>query len=171
MSKTYKAKCTLYTDDADFDTYKEMYINCNDIECLMNEITADTIFEYIDDCKQAEFEDFIYGIKNKDRLVLLTGIFSTWNGSSKTAAIETLDDVLHNILEDYNTVKFDDGILKVEAAHHDGTNIFEIRPLTKKGIKYYKRNEFNYDLKEPVSYMIANRPYCIGKFTLEEVTL
>lgn len=48
-----------------------------------------------------------------------------------------------NSIEDFG-VRFDNGIIEVDAMHHDGTNTFYIRKLSKRGLKKVEYYENNY---------------------------
>ena len=91
--------------------------------------------ENIKDCKQ-------YNVP-----VLITGRLGLWDGSHEIVPV--VETSVHSAIKrmlgrDINDIdaEFNDGKIIVNAYHHDGTNTFEIRALSKKGLGYqYSGND------------------------------
>ena len=69
---------------------------------------------------------------------LLTGVCGRWNGSAKGGSfIRTFSDLLNCIGHlDYLKIIDRNGHLIIEGCHHDGSDYYEIKKLTKHGQKY-----------------------------------
>lgn len=64
-----------------------------------------------------------------------------WDGRQDGGRVfKGLWNAISACFEDFNEIYQDGMLLKVKAIHHDGTNHFEIRELTQKGLEYYERN-------------------------------
>ena len=64
-----------------------------------------------------------------------------WNGRFEGGkVIKGLWNAITSCFEDYNEIYQEDMLLKVKAIHHDGTNYYEIREITPRGLEYYHNN-------------------------------
>ena len=78
---------------------------------------------------------------------LLTGYCGTWRGNMAGGKfIHTVDDLLSVIRHlDYIRIVDRNGHLIITGWHHDGSDEYELKLLTKKGYKYAKCNYFAKD--------------------------
>lgn len=127
-----------YTEEHAKESYKE----CNgeeptqsQLECWINDE-----MEFARDSFECEMKNFL---KRHDKFILF-GTFGAWDGPKGICAlVDDLDDLQSALsLRGDNTVTFEDvsGKLIVTQSHHDGTNYYELRPLTKKGLDHYNNN-------------------------------
>jgi hypothetical protein len=107
------------------------------------------LYAFMDECNSEYFDDVICEIQSyeschgKQTYVVLASI-GRWNGTFDGGDImEGMESIFRKCFEDYNHVYVDGRRLKISAVHHDGTNSFEIRELTEKGIAYFRRNEYD----------------------------
>ena len=94
--------------------------------------------------------------KENDGPVLVTGTLGLWNGTK--TIYPTKCDCLFDAVEkcigssDGAKVTFSNGVVIVEAYHHDGTNRFTINKLSKKGLtstnKYDEYFPYNVEIKK-----------------------
>lgn len=54
---------------------------------------------------------------------------------------------------DYWKIYDENGHLYLQCSHHDGTNFFEIKEVTKKGVEYLENWEYNYNDKRTEEYI------------------
>lgn len=72
-----------------------------------------------------------------------------WNGRFDGGKIiRGLWKSISECFEDYNEIYQEGKRLKVKAIHHDGTNYFQIRELTDRGLEYMRRNEYHLSDRE-----------------------
>lgn len=90
---------------------------------------------------EIEFErlkDFFQG-----KTVGFFGEVGLWHGTYKAGKIGDFEQLFWRVIEDCDYFKFYDenGHLYLTCSHHDGTNHFEIKELTKKGREYLSNFE------------------------------
>ena len=121
----------------DYEEYKE-YCEANDCEPQAED--SQDYWDYVSDRRSLEYDDFISNMENSaqaDQPCLLTGSCGLWNGTYEIMPYK-FNDALSAVKKAYGScddliVKQEDGVIKVEALHHDGRNCFEIHPLTEHG--------------------------------------
>ena len=88
-----------------------------------------------------ECHERLHGVKH---YVVLADL-GLWNGRHDGGkVIEGLWNAIQKCFEDYNTVYQDGKRLKVTAHHHDGTNYFQIRELTQRGLDFWYKHQYDY---------------------------
>lgn len=90
-----------------------------------------------------ELEDFFDG-----RTWIAFGCCDLWNGSKDAGTIFTdFEKFFYKAIKDCNYWKIYDvnGHLYFECSHHDGTNFYEIKRLTEKGVQYIENWEYNWN--------------------------
>lgn len=114
--------------------------------CEMNEITpmdenSQEFFEWCDDETQTNIEcdfDNLECAKIANADFVLTGSIGRWNGTFdiKPMHYTSLTKAIKAAIGecDYYDVRYIDGVIEISASHHDGTNSFKLRLLSKKGI-------------------------------------
>lgn len=126
----------------DYIEYKEY---CEANECEPQSEDSQDYWDYVSERCAMEYYDFITNMENSaqaNKPCLLTGSCGLWNGSHEIIP-HKFGDALSAIKKAYGScddliVKQEDGVIKVEALHHDGSNYFEIHPLTEYGEKILK---------------------------------
>lgn len=92
---------------------------------------------------------------------LLTGTAGTWRGQLRGGFIAHNYDELSKAWSAswYHTTHIYDenGMFCIDIAHHDGTNHWEVKQLTQKGIDYLSRHE--YDDEETLHDKLWQSPY------------
>lgn len=81
-------------------------------------------------------------LDKSDTSFLITGTVGRWNGRASGGFVfDTLKELSKCWRDcDYIKVEDDDGHLFITCSHHDGTNHFEIKRLTKRGEKFIEDN-------------------------------
>ena len=126
----------------DYMEYKEY---CEANECEPQAEDSQDYWDYVSERRSMEYNDFITNMENSvqaNKPCLLTGSCGLWNGKHEIISYK-FSDVFSAIKKVYGScddliVKQEDGIIKVNALHHDGSNRFEIVPLTECGEKILK---------------------------------
>lgn len=109
-----------------------------------------TLDEFIDHTNDIYLEDEqgnieCYELIHPVKYYLVIGDLGLWYGTVKGGKIiHGLWNAISECFEDYNHIYLEGKRLRVDAIHHDGTNRFQIRELTPRGVSYWQRNE---DLK------------------------
>ena len=121
----------------DYIEYKEY---CEENNCEPQAEDSQDYWDYVTEVRSMEYNDFISNMENStqsNKPCLLTGSCGLWNGKHEIIP-HKFSDALSAIKKAYGScddliVKQEDGIIKVKALHHDGSNRFEIVPLTEYG--------------------------------------
>ena len=126
----------------DYEEYKKY---CEENNCEPQSDYSKDYWDYVSDRCSMEYNDFIFNMENStqaNKPCLLTGSCVLWNGVREIIP-HKFSDALSAVKKAYGScdeliVKQEDEIIKVEALHHDGSNYFEIHPLTEYGEKILK---------------------------------
>jgi hypothetical protein len=123
------------------------------------------LYAFMAECNSEYFDDVICEIQNyesqhgKQTYVVLASI-GRWNGTFDGGmVIDGLQAVLQQCFEDDNHVYVESRRLKISAAHHDGTNSFEIKELTQKGEDYFHRHECDMDPRQLHAKLFSSSQY------------
>lgn len=121
-------------------------INNEDIPDIIEDSDLD---EYIDGCISDDFSILVSEIRNYERhhgekeYVVIADL-GLWNGRQAGGRIiKGLSSAIRRTFEDYNTVEMKGSRLTTTCIHHDGTNFFEIKELTPRGVTFKNRNLHN----------------------------
>lgn len=125
--------------------YKEIYDHSPSEEELYEFIEDENLRCLEDEQTNIEFYEKQYGTKH----YIIIASLGLWNGRFDGGKIiKGLWNSISKCFEDYNEIYQDGKRVKVTAHHHDGTNYFEIRELTDKGIEYWERHEYDMSDRE-----------------------
>jgi len=123
------------------------------------EPSEDSIWNVINDedstnweCEKERLEEFF----NDGSTWILRGTNGRWNGTFEAGTIFTdFMDMYREAMTDCDYVHLYDenGHFYMQCSHHDGTNYYEIRKLTDKGIEYLKNWEENWNDKRSERYI------------------
>lgn len=137
MKKTRKTKKHLLIDtycEGGY-SYQDYLEWCEEMDETPAPEGSDAYWDWIDNQKKNDWDDLMANIgcgKNNGRC-LLTGAVGRWDGRHTVypKAFDTLTDAIKAVAADADDVQVweDGGHVTVHGLHHDGTNIFEIRPL------------------------------------------
>ena len=150
-----KTKTTVFYNDTEsasfeatknylFETYaeEEGWISEDDIpDCV--------VYHEMEEERRREWDDFKAAMEyvfNKDSY-LLTGTCGRWDGPAQGGKfIHSLDDLLECIKHlDYVKFYDENGHFFIKGYHHDGSDSYEMKKLTKKGYEFADRNYFAHD--------------------------
>ena len=166
MKKTdYKhGKFTLATNMVEQFTYEEYEDWCEDMGEEAGSDTSDEFYEWCAEVAATNWDsdmDNIKSFKEYNVPVVITGTLGLWDGNHDICP-RKMDSVYDAILKcvggdiQWATVMYDDGVITVEAYHHDGCNCFTIKALSKKGIAKQYAEYKGYDFKRlPYLYAIG----------------
>lgn len=129
----------------DFDEYKK---------CMLEEGKEKVLDEYVwfrigdvqgedwDNAKRQLEDDF------NDSQVLVVGTTGRWDGNFPAGKLcKSIGDALSEALVncEYQKVWYEKGHLYLEGTHHDGTNTYEVKKVTDKGLDYYDNWNYSQD--------------------------
>ena len=132
--------CTL-CDSSYVPSYEDYVEYCEMNEIEPKDSDSSDYWDYVSDMQSLEVSDFFTNLhysKKDECEVLLTGTLGLWNGNrdiypirlnSLTKAIQKCNCKCDDI-----KVRMENGEIIVEASHHDGTNVFSIKPLSARGL-------------------------------------
>ena len=133
--------------EAELEYFKD-YCEANEIEFPADAENSNEFYEWQSESLSIAWNDLINEIENdKDSNVLcvVTGTVGRWYGTFEIEpkAFPSLKAALNTCVSnmDYVIVREDEGVIKVEAIHHDGNNNFIIHKLNKEGFKAYCNDE------------------------------
>lgn len=140
MATTIK-NATLYNDyNYNIEDYRDTYLNHCDANGI--DVEDDVPMEFIQNILDEEWFSLLYerlenNPYNTDCVIL--GTLGLWNGKKQIVPTreKTLMEAIKNCCRDcdYNRIDIVDGHIEVTSAHHDGTNVYEIHILNKRGQK------------------------------------
>lgn len=122
------------------------------------EITDNAIWEEIYEQDNLNWQD------EKERLVeffegstwILQGYSGRWDGNHRGGHIFTdFMEMFQKATEDceYIHIYDENGHMFLKCSHHDGTNLYEIKRVTDRGIKYLENWEYDWDDKRTEEYV------------------
>lgn len=149
----------LYDDNYDYDRFYEAkdFIAEQDAEIIAEEqgISIEEAFEIaleeMDENRVWEQLSFEYELDYEeakrrinelvgDRCLLAVGNIGTWRGNFAGGEIynDFTEFAQARFEYAYNTrIEIEDGVLKVEVSHHDGTDTYTLKPLKDRGLEAY----------------------------------
>lgn len=156
---------TLATNEVDQFTYEEYEDWCEDNGI---EPGSDTSVEFYEWCAEEAANnwdcdmDNIKSCKEYNVPCIITGHLGLWWGKPEIQPVrmESVYDAILRCIDgrgiDQATVQWNDGVVTVDAYHHDGCNSFIIKALSKKGIAKQYAEYKPYDTKRlPYLYAIG----------------
>ena len=109
---------------------------------IPDEISDEDLYNYIDDCISEDFSILMSEIRHYERThgekeYVIVADLGLWNGRQAGGRIiKGLSSAIRKTFEDYNTVEMKGNRLTTTCIHHDGTNFFEIKELTPRGVTF-----------------------------------
>lgn len=136
-------KFTLYNDiDISTDDIKNYYDMSKDDIPTDNDI--DYFYQDIFEELKVNLEEF----NKQSNKFLMTGTCGLWYGRQQGGKVlEDLKDCIDS-LYDYTEIEYDNGIINIKTIHHDGTNYYQIQPLSTRGEKYFDRHYYEMSDRE-----------------------
>lgn len=160
---------TLYTNEwskeREDNARQSLYENCEGEWSSPNDIPDEEVWKEMDFLGEIDFEDFSCELEkcvnNTLNTMLLFGSVGTWRGRF---AAGTIIDRYNDLVKawkncDNLTVTDKGGRLYINASHHDGTNTYELRELTDKGMDYLHRHECDMNEEELHRTLYSNSNY------------
>ena len=127
--------------DINYDAFYLDYVEwCNDNDRTPDTRESQSFYNYVYSSLDIEWDDLMVNIKYdndcQEECVVL-GTLGLWTGRHEINAKKFfgLKDAINACVTniDYIIIKEENGVIYVNAIHHDGVNIFEIHKLNKKG--------------------------------------
>jgi len=154
MSKTQKNTEVVIFDNYDgydwddakqycIDRHLEDYPEDKDWEPSNEEISQE-----IYDCNEIAWEEEASNLKkffNDGSIFILVGSAGLWDGRHRGGFVVKNYNDLSKAWGNVDAMKiFDDkGVFNIHGYHHDGTNCWEVKKLTKRGVAYFDRHEYD----------------------------
>lgn len=136
----------------DYSSYLEW---CEDNGIEPKGADSNDYSEYANDSINIDWDDLIENLKcydiYHDRSWVVSGSLGLWNGPRRICSevSESLTELILKCVSgcDYFRIEYDDLCVYVTASHHDGTNNFEIRMLSRCGESRWvcQNSKFDYD--------------------------
>lgn len=131
-----------------FDEMREMLLE----SYAPDEVTDEFVYDVIADDLRFEMEDVRENLRNlfAGETLIAVGHCGTWRGNLPAGNVsDDFDDMFDRMTCDCDYIRIwdENGHLFVECSHHDGTNRFEIKRLTARGIALYEQWEGDWDDK------------------------
>ena len=129
-----------------FILYNDTDVDDNDIKEYFGipqetPLSDSDISFYYDDMYN-DLKEQLHDFNKQANKFLMTGSCGLWYGRQQGGKVlEDLMDLI-NYLHDYAKITFDDGVINVTTYHHDGTNYYQIRPLSSRGEKYFDNHYY-----------------------------
>ena len=124
---------------------------------------------YYNWCAEVTDDSYLQDLENIENCekyqlpVVITGVLHLWSGSHEInpKVYYSVDEAIRNCTRNADDVEayYDDGKIEVHAIHHDGTNVFYIQALSKKGNDKMERYGYIEELKKEDTKRL---PYLYG---------
>lgn len=119
----------------------EIYLEwCKDNSTEPHPEGSEKYWRWIGDMIQNDIEDFFENLKyspEPQHPCVISGSLGLWHGRPdiEPVMMPDLASAIRTCMDgaDAVEVNLENGMVEVKAFHHDGTNLFEIRPLTDRG--------------------------------------
>lgn len=162
---------TTSTDGLEYEEFKDWW-GCEHSDEPVPSENSDAFHAWCRDEADTNWDADLENIKFEKRYnvpCVLSGTLGLWDGKH-TICLEkfdsvrdAIDKVIHNGSDstycDFD-IFFDDGKIEMQHHHHDGTNIFEIHALSRKGIDKCRRAEDRWeDIPELKPHDLKRLPY------------
>ena len=135
-----RGKFVIATTSTDGFSYKDYLEYCEEEGIQAEDEDSIEFYEWCEDEARINFDADLENIRFYEGYkipVVITGTLGLWWGHPEIEPVrtESVYDALERCFRgcDHVTVEFDNGRIEVSASHHDGTNCFTIRALSKKG--------------------------------------
>ena len=128
----------------DYDSYLE-WCEANDVE--PKGVDSKDYINYCSEERQLDIEDFFTNIAHaKVWDCVVTGIVGRWNGNfeiepKRFASLEKAVNACFDGVDDV-IVTLENGEIRIEGYHHDGTNKFTVRKLSDMGVAAFEGDVF-----------------------------
>lgn len=136
------SKKTVLYDSRDYD-YDHAFEDLLEQGFTAEEVTDDFVYNHMYSIQECAWDDIYYylGILADEEYLAVAGTLGLWNRQPSVAKIIDDKQTLRRFLSGYDDIRIvdDNGRLFIDGLHHDGTNSFEIKVLTSKGIDYLIR--------------------------------
>lgn len=133
-------------------TYEDYLEYCEDMEIDPAEDESPEFYDWAYHMIELDWEDFQANMKYSPFAKLpcmITGCLGLWNGRPTIVPVkcDNIMDAIERCVSggDDAEVILKDGYIEVLSKHHDGTNIFEVHLLSKKGIERAECSDRNWD--------------------------
>lgn len=150
---------TTSTDGFDYDDYLDW------CEANKQEPASENSNEYLEWMYEEmllNYESDLDNIKSCKQYnipVVITGKLGLWDGTHEIMPVvcDNVHDAISKCVDgnDDCEVYFNDGLIEVHAHHHDGTNCFEIKALSAKGLKWNRESELKKEFTKRLPYLYA----------------
>lgn len=143
------AKVFLAEQDAEIIAEEQGISNEEAFETALEEMDESRVWEQLECENEHDYEDAKRRINELvgDSYLLAVGNIGTWRGNFEGGAIyNDFTEFARSAFKDaYNTrIEIEDGILKVEVIHHDGTDNYSLKPLKYRGLEAYNGWDCSY---------------------------
>lgn len=156
-------------DIQDYQTYLDMFLEEMGISKASYELTPkvweEELSTYIQEEKEIEYNNEITNIlfhENKygEKMYVVKGLIGLWQGTFDGGKIvKGMENVILKCSETGDSFKFfmEGRVMRFMTFHHDGTNNFWIKELTKRGEKYYEVHKDELSDREMVEKLYNDR--------------
>lgn len=144
--------------NCDFEEYKQDYLENNDVDSVSDNV----VWDYISMIEEEDYKSALHEldlVSNGSKWIV-SGKVGTWRGNFEAykifnSAKEMVQAIAQNC--DYIKIWLENNKLFVQASHHDGTNCFQCKLLTNKGLEMFDKWNCGVDCK--VGQMCENELY------------
>ena len=155
-----------YDDTADYEAYDDVRAYLFDLHGEDNgwetadDVPDNWIYDEISEQNNADWRELLHDLGRvfKEDCYLLTGTCGRWCGPAQGGKFINSTDDLLACIKHLDKVKFyeQDGHFYIDGYHHDGSDHYELKRLTKKGYEFADRNYFAHDRQLHTTIMQNN---------------
>ena len=157
----------IYTTDVNAEDYLEGYLEENNLDLEeytgFEEVHKEDLWEYANNERQIEYGDAIENIRCHEKshgkkTYVIKATIGLWDGTHEGGrVIEGMESVICACSEEVLDIYLEGRQMTIKASHHDGTNMFFIKELTKEGERYYELHFGEMSREDMVEKLFNNR--------------
>ena len=105
---------------------------------IYNNIDFESDFDFLSNTLK-EIDNYFDGF-------VARGSLGLWNGTRLGYKFLNKLEEVYSFLEDYTkiVVNFKTGMVEIQTIHHDGTNIFKIKGISKRGFDFFNNHYYDF---------------------------
>lgn len=115
----------------------------------IDDVDDDEIYKFLDAQHDDDWQELEFELEKlfKHNYAIIVGTLGLWYGRVDGGKFINNVGEFIEMLKDNTKIYDKDGHLFIETSHHDGTNYYEMKLLTKKGVELAENNGFRHDRK------------------------
>ena len=157
----------IWTTEYDETSYIDSFCNHKDItledfqrfeRIYADELTGYANLENIRYLESIYADIFQHELMGHKKTYVVKADIGLWDGRYEGGKIiEGMESVIHTCMEDITAIYLENRLMRIDANHHDGINLFSIKELTPEGERFYEKNIDKLSVCQMVNILFNDR--------------